>query len=100
MVSATEGDTSTTITCKATGVPVPTVSWIGPFGNIMNNSKYTINDTSSPVMVIDDSNEVFEIISDLTIANTVRVDTGVYTCVVTNVVNSIQSDTILNVMCK
>ena len=100
MAIATEGDTSTTITCTATGVPVPTVSWTGPDGSIMNDSKYTISDTSSPVMVTDGSNEVFQVTSDLTIMSVVRGDTGVYYCVVTNVVNSVQSDTTLTVMCK
>ena len=100
MASATEGDTSTTIICTATGVPVPTVSWTGPDGSIMNDSKYTISDTSSPVMITDGSNEVFQVTSDLTIMSVVQGDTGVYYCVVANVVNSIQSDTTLTVMCE
>ena len=100
MASATEGDTSTTITCTATGVPVPTVSWTGPGGSIINDNKYSISDTSSPVMITDGSNEVFQVSSDLTIMSVVRGDTGLYYCVVTNVVNSVQDDTTLTVMCK
>ena len=100
MASATERDTSTTITCTATGVPVPTVSWTGPDGSIMNDSKYTISDTNSPVMVTDGSNVVFQVTSDLTIMSVVRMDGGVYYCVATNVVNTVQSNTTLTVMCK
>ena len=96
MASATEGDTSTTISCIATGVPLPTVSWTGPGGSdIMNGSKYTISNTSSLVMV--GSNEVFQVTSNLTIMSVVRGDTGVYSCVV---MNSVQSNTILTVKCK
>ena len=101
MASATEGDTSTAITCTATGVPVPTVSWTRSDGSsIVNDIKYTISDTSSPVMVTDGSNEVSQVTSDLTIMSVVQGDTGVYSCVVNNVVNSVQSDTTLTVMCK
>ena len=99
MAGATEGDTSTTISCTATGVPLPTVSWTGPGGSdIMNGSKYTISNTSSLVMV--GSNEVFQVTSNLTIMSVVRGDTGVYSCVVTNLLNTVQSNTILTVMCK
>ena len=99
MASATEGDIITTISCIATGVPLPTVSWSGTGGcDIMSDSKYTISDTSSLVMV--GNNEVFQVSSNLTIMRVVRGDTGVHSCVVTNLLNTVQSNTILTVMCK
>ena len=99
MASATEGDTSTTISCIATGVPLPTVSWTGSGGSdIMSDSKYTISNTSSLVMV--GSNEVFQVTSNLTIMSVIRGDTRVYSCVVTNLLNTVQSNATLTVMCK
>ena len=99
MASTTERDISTTISCTATGIPLPTVSWTGPGGSdIMSDSKYTISDTSSLVMV--GSNEVFQVTSNLTIMSIVRGDTGVYSCVVTNLLNTVQSNTTLTVLCK
>ena len=99
MASATERDTSTTISCTATGVPLPIVNWTGPGGSdIMSDSKYTVSDTSPLVMV--GSNEVFQVTSNLTIMSVVRGDTGVYSCVVTNLLNTLQSNTTLTVMCK
>ena len=100
MVSATEGDNSTTITCIATGVPVPTIIWSRPDNSSLVESRYVISDSSPPVAVSNGSNEVFQITSNLTIMNVLRGDTGVYHCLVFNVVNSVQSDTTLTVMCK
>ncbi|XP_065918563.1 hemicentin-1-like isoform X2 [Dysidea avara] len=98
MVSATEGDNSTTITCIATGVPVPTIIWSRPDNSSLVESRYVISDSSPPVAVSNGSNEVFQITSNLTIMNVLRGDTGVYHCLVFNVVNSVQSDTTLTVM--
>ena len=43
--------------------------------------KYAISDTSSPLMVTDGSNEVFQVTSDLTIMSFAWGDTGVYSCI-------------------
>ena len=99
MVSTTEGDTSITISCTATGVPVPTINWTIPDSGLVE-SRHIIGDPSPPVVVTDDSNEVFQVTGSLTIMNVVRGDAGVYSCVVSNVLNNIQSDTTLTVMCK
>ena len=101
MTIATEGDTSTTITCTATSVPVPTIIWIRSDGSSLVSSRYNISDTThEPLLVNEGSNEVFQVTGYLTIVNVVREDTGVYSCIVMNVVNKVRSYTTLTVLCK
>ena len=99
MVNTTEGAISI-ITCTATGVPLPTISWIRPDNSSLVGSRYAITDPGPTVVVTDGSNEVFQITSNFTVMNATRGDTGVYSCMVYNVVNSLRSDTTLTVMCK
>ena len=97
MVSPTEGD-NITVTCAATGVPVPSVTWSRADGSDLTDSRYIISDTSSTMVV----NDVYQVTRNLTIRNIVRADMGaMYGCTVTNVVNTVQSDvTIISVLCK
>ena len=97
MVSPREGD-NLTITCTATGVPVPSVTWSRADGSSVTDSRYVVSNTSSTMVV----NDVYHVTRDLTIVNIVRADMGaMYGCTVTNVVNTVQSDvTIISVLCK
>ena len=96
MVSVSKGD-SVTITCTATGVPVPSVNWSRADGSSLTDSRYVISDTSSPMVV----NEVYQVTRNLTIMNIVRADIGVeYGCTVTNVVDTVQSNVSITVLCK
>ena len=96
MVSVSEGD-SVTITCTATGVPVPSVNWSRADGSSLTDSRYVISDTSPPMVV----NEVYQVTRNLTIMNIVRADIGVeYGCTVTNVVDTVQSNVSIIVLCK
>ena len=96
MVSVSEGD-SVTITCTATGVPVPSVNWSRADGSSLTDSRYVISDTSSSMVV----NDVYQVTRNLTIMNIVREDIGVeYSCTVTNVVDTVQSNVIIIVLCK
>ena len=96
-ISPTQGD-NITITCTATGVPVPSVTWSRADGSSLTDSRYVISDTSSTMIV----NDVYQVTRNLTIMNIVRADMGaMYGCTVTNVVNTTQSNvTIINVLCK
>jgi len=96
MVSPREGD-SITITCTATGVPVPSVKWTRADGSsLTDDSRYVISDTSSPMVV----NGVYQVTRDINIMNIVRADIGVqYGCVVTNVVDTVQSNITITVLC-
>ena len=87
-----------TITCTATGVPVPSVTWSGAGGSDLTDSRYVISNISSTMVV----NDVYQVTRNLTIRNIVRADMGaMYGCTVTNVVNTIQRNvTIDRVLCK
>ena len=97
MISPREGD-NLIITCTATGVPVPSVTWSRADGSSLTDSRYVISDISSTMVV----NDVYQVTRNLTIMNIVRADMGtMYGCTVTNVVNTVQSDvTIISVLCK
>ena len=96
MISASEGE-SITITCTATGVPVPSVTWSRADGSSLTDSRYVISDTSSSMIV----NDVYQVTRNLTIMNIVREDIGVeYGCTVTNVVDTVQSNVNITVLCK
>ena len=96
MVSISEGE-SITITCTATGVPVPSVNWSRADDSSLTDSRYVIGDTSSSMIV----NEVYQVTRNLTIMNIVREDIGVeYGCTVTNVVDTVQSNISITVLCK
>ena len=96
MVSVGEGE-NVTITCTATGVPLPSVNWSRADGSSLTDSKYVISDTSSSMVV----NEVYQVTRSLTIMNIVRADIGVeYGCTVTNVVDTVQSNVSIIVLCK
>ena len=96
MVSVSEGE-SVTITCTATGVPVPSVEWSRADGSSLTDSRYVISDTSSSMVV----NDVYQFTRNLTIMNIVRGDIGVeYGCTITNVVDTVQSNVSITVLCK
>ena len=96
MVTLSEGD-NITITCAATGVPVPSVTWSRADGSSLTDSRYVISDISSSMVV----NDVYQVTRNLTIMNVIREDAGaMYDCTVTNVVNTVQSNVIINVLCK
>ena len=82
-----EGDTAS-LTCQATGEPVPTISWY--FNGILlaDGAKHTISETSVNTTTIN---------STLTIMSVQSSDVGTYTCNATNVVSSDTSSGVLTV---
>ena len=96
MVSVSKGY-NVTITCAATGVPAPLVNWSRADGSSLTDSRYIISDMSSSIIV----NDVYQVTRDLTIMNIVREDIGMqYGCTVTNVVDTVQSNVSIIVLCK
>ena len=96
MVSVSEEE-SITITCTASGVPVPSVNWNRADGSSLTDSRYVISDTSSAMII----NDVYQVTRNLTIMNIVREDIGMeYGCIVTNVVDTVQSNVSITVLCK
>ena len=78
------------LTCSATGQPLPTISWYfnGATFNESNTMKYTIS-----VILLNTTT----ISSTLTIMNVESSDVGTYTCIATNVVSSDTSSGVLTV---
>ena len=76
------------LTCQATGEPVPTISW--HFNNTLlaNGTKYATSETSVNTTTIS---------STLTIMSVESSDVGTYTCNATNVVSNVTSSGVLTV---
>lgn len=82
-------------------MPAPSIGWTRTgVKNLIGNRYIVSNTTYAPFLVTDGSNEVFQATGNLTIMNVRRGDTGVYSCLVMNVVNRVQSDASLTVLCK
>ena len=78
-----------TFTCKATGEPVPTISWYfndDPI-NVSNTSDYNISSIVNETVVE----------SLLTVFDTQSADVGRYTCLAENIIGTDQSSGVLTV---
>ena len=82
-----EGDTAS-FTCRATGEPVPTISWYFNGIPLADGAPHTISETSVNTTTIN---------STLTIMSVQSSDVGTYTCNATNVVSSDTSSGVLTV---
>ena len=80
---------SVTFTCKATGDPVPTISWYfsGAMINISDTRKYNVFSSINGIIVT----------SSLTIMNLQSSDAGIQVCEAENFIGSDQSFGILTV---
>ena len=80
---------SVTFTCKATGDPVPTISWYfsGAMINISDTRKYNVFSSINGIIVT----------SSLTIMNLQSFDAGIHVCEAKNFIGSDQSFGILTV---
>jgi len=66
-----DGGSSFILSCNATGIPIPTITWT------MNNMTIYADD----IKVIEESSKAGVKISNLTILNFETADTGVYNCI-------------------
>ena len=90
MNNIVEGD-NITITCESIGNPLPTIIWSRTNGArvlVVDSGNYTESQNASKVS------------RNLTITNTSREDTGVYTCSANNSVGSVSSNVSITVQCK
>ena len=78
-----------TITCEATGIPLPTIVWTFSGRILMSDS---VNTTTV-------NGDVLRVTERLTIMNVSREHTGVYTCSANNSVGSGNSDITITVQC-
>ena len=79
---------SFTVTCNATGYPIPSIEWT------LNGTFYFIE---SPVTTIMVTEGLRSNTSVLVVSNAMTNDTGIYQCIATNVVNNDTQDTTITV---
>ena len=92
----TEGSNGS-ITCTATGYPVPSVVWQNSDGNIMGNGRLV---PGSPMTMPTGVGNVTSVSVELMVTGAMRVDSGMYRCSANNSVNSTTRNIIITVQCK
>ena len=85
------------ITCTVTGYPVPSVVWRNSDGNIMGNGRL-VSVSSVPFSI--GIGNVSSVSVELMVIGAMRVDSGMYTCSATNIVNSTTRNINITVQCK
>ena len=85
------------ITCTATGYPPPTVVWQNSDGSSLSNMRLV---SGSEVMSPTGVGNVTSVSVGLMVTGAMRVDTGMYTCSVSNIVNSTTRNINITVQCK
>ena len=73
------------ITCTATGYPVPTVVWQNSDGSSLSNNRLV---SGSPVILSTGVGNVSSVSVELMVIGAMRVDTEMYRCSVNNSINS------------
>ena len=79
----TEGNNGS-ITCTATGYPVPTVVWQNSDGSSLSNNRLV---SGSPVISSTGVSNVTSVSVELMVIGAMRVDTGMYRCSANNSIN-------------
>ena len=93
----TEGSNGS-ITCTATGYPVPTVVWQNSNGSSLSNNRLV---SSSPVHISSTGvGNVTSVSVELMVIGAMRVDTGMYRCSANNSVSSTTRNISITVQCK
>ena len=92
----TEGSNGS-ITCTATGYPVPTVVWQNSDGSSLSNNRLV---SGSPVISSTGVGNETNVSVELMVIGAMRVDTGVYRCSANNSLSSNASNINVNVQCK
>ena len=92
----TEGSNGS-ITCTATGYPPPTVVWQDSDGTLLSDGRLVFG---GAVMSSTGVGNVTSVSVELMVTGAMRVDTGVYTCSVSNGINSTNRTITITVQCK
>ena len=85
------------ITCTATGYPVPTVVWQNSDGSSFSNNRL---ESGSPVISSTGVGNVSSVSVELMVIGAMRVDTGMYRCSANNSVSSTTRNINITVQCK
>ena len=93
----TEGSNES-ITCAATGYPVPTVVWQNSDGSSLSNNRLV---SGSPVNISSTGvGNVTSVSVELMVIGAMRVDTGMYRCSANNSVSSTTRNINITIHCK
>ena len=93
----TEGSNGS-ITCTATGYPVPTVVWQNSDGSSLSNNRLV---SGSPVNISSTGvGNVTSVSVELMVIGAMRVDTGMYRCSANNSVSDTSRNINITVQCK
>ena len=92
----TEGSNGS-ITCTATGYPVPTVVWQNSDGSSLSNNRLV---SGSPVVSSTGVGNVSSVSVELMVIGAMRVDSGMYRCSANNSVSSTTRNITITVHCK
>ena len=95
-INITEGSNGS-ITCTATGYPVPTVVWQNSDGSSLSNNRLV---SGSAVISSTGVGNVSSVSVELMVIGAMRVDSGMYRCSANNSVNSTTSNITITVQCK
>ena len=85
------------ITCTATGYPVPTVVWQNSDGSSLSNNRLV---SGSPVISFTGVGNVSSVSVELMMIGAMRVDTGMYRCSANNSLSSTTRNITITVQCK
>ena len=93
----TEGSNGS-ITCTATGYPVPTVVWQNSDGSSLSNNRLV---SGSPVNISSTGvGNVSSVSVELIVIGAMRVDSGMYRCSANNSVSNATTNINITVQCK
>ena len=85
------------ITCTATGYPVPTVMWQNSDGSSLSNSRLV---SGSPVISSTGIGNLDSVSVELMVIGALRVDTGMYRCSANNIISNAAKNIIITIQCK
>ena len=85
------------ITCTATGYPVPTVVWQNSNGSSLSNNRLV---SGSPMISSTGVGNVSSVSVELMVIGAMRVDTGMYRCSTNNSATSTIRNNTITVQCK
>ena len=92
----TEGSNGS-ITCTATGYPVPTVVWQNSDGSSLSDNRLV---SGSPVISSSGIDNVSSVSVELMVIAAVRVDSGMYRCSASNNINNTTKNVNIIIQCE
>ena len=93
-----EGTERFLVNCTAAGIPAPNITWSDPDGMELpndDNMRIMVQPLTTPLLMTDDGfTFLYHVTSTLVITNTNDIDTGNYTCIADNGIESDDNATV------